>query len=68
MTLCLKGDVPFMEHLLSIDDQLLGVKIVIIKLRPLIFQNNLPINDMLDDGIAVHLNFNSHPLVSVIRF
>ena len=68
MAFGLESDVPFVEHLLSIDDQLLSVTVLLIKLGLLIFQHDLPVDDMLDDGIAMHLHFHSHPLVTVISF
>ena len=53
MAFGLKGDVPFMKHLLFVDDQPLGVRIVLIKLRFLIFQHDMLVYDMLDNGVDI---------------
>ena len=68
MAFSLKGYIAFAKHLVPVLDQLPGVPVLLVKLRLLVFQHNLAVNDMLDDGVAVHLNFHCHPLVAVISF
>ena len=57
MALGLKGYGTFVQHLVTIDDQFLGVSVVFVKLRLLIFQHDLTVNDVLDGRVAVDLNF-----------
>ena len=68
MALGLKGYIAFAQHLVAVLFQLAGVGVLLVKLLLLVLQHHLAVNDMLDDGVAVHLNFHCHPLVTVISF
>ena len=68
MALGLKGNVTFRQHLILALDKLHGIQVFFIKLRPLVFQHDLAVNDVLDDIVAMNFNFHLDPLVAVIRF
>ncbi len=67
MTLGLEGYGTFMEYLGIVDNHFLRIRVLFVKLRALIFQDDLAIDDVLDNGVAVDLDFHCHPLIAVIR-
>ena len=68
MALGLKGNVPFGHHLVAVLDERSGVRVLFVKLRPLVFYHDLAVNEMFDPTVAVDLDFRLDPLVAVIGF
>ena len=66
MALGLKGNITFGQQFVLVLYKLLGISVFLIKLRPLVFQHHLAVNNVLDEPIAVDLNLGLDPLVAMI--
>ena len=66
MALGLKGNVTFGYHDVAILDELLGVFVFLIKLRPCVLHNNLAVYLVPDEVVTVDFKLYFHPLVAVI--
>ena len=61
MTLGLQRDGPALQHELTVTNQLLCLRVALIQLRLVVFQDRFSIDDVFDDVVATHFNFDRHP-------
>ena len=55
-----------MQHAIPTLLQGLGLRVAAVQLGLLIFQHDLPVDDLFDLAVAMDLELHRHPLVSVI--
>ena len=65
MALSLQGDGAPIEQFLAIDDQFSGVRIVLVELRPAIFEHQLAVDGVSNEPAAVDFHLGGDPLVAV---